>query len=46
MDKKQNKKRQLRARAHATRPREPRLRIFCLSNKTAFTAPVARLGEI
>lgn len=45
MNKKQIKKRQLRARAHTTRPREPRLCIFCLSNKNAFTAPEHILSE-
>jgi hypothetical protein len=45
MNKKQTKKRQLRARAHTTRPRERRLCIFCFSNKNAFTAPEHILSE-
>lgn len=45
MNKKQTKKRQLKARAHTTRAREPRLCIFCLSNKNPFTAPEHILSE-
>jgi hypothetical protein len=45
MNKKQLRKRQQRARAHTTRPREPRLCIFCLSNKNAFTAPEHVLSQ-
>src|SRR5438309_11833145 len=45
MNKKQAQRRQQEARAHTTRPREPRLCIFCLSNKNAFTAPEHILSE-
>jgi hypothetical protein len=45
MNKKQANQGQLRARAHPTRPREPRLCIFCLSNKNPFTAPEHILSE-
>src|SRR5665213_2478324 len=45
MNKKQAKKPQQQVRAHTRRQREPRVCIFCLSNKNAFTAPEHILSE-
>src|SRR5665213_1090143 len=45
MNKKQAKKPQQQVRAHTRRQREPRVCIFCLSNKHAFTAPEHILSE-
>lgn len=45
MNKKQAHRRQQQARAHRQRQHEPRVCIFCFSNKNAFTAPEHILSE-